>query len=83
MNIEDLKKNYKNTSAIIIVHLFGKAAKIKEISKLAKKRGIKIIEDCAQSTGTTIKKTQELLAKLAQCFYPTKNLGALEMEGVF
>ena len=79
INIKDLKKKItKNTSAIIIVHLYGKAAKIREISKLAKKRGIKIIEDCAQSTGTMIKKKHVgTFGEISTVsFYPTKNLGS-------
>ena len=57
MNIEDLKKITKNTSAIIIVHLFGKAAKNKRDIKTSKKKEVlKLLKIIAQSTGTTIKK---------------------------
>ncbi|MBN2584216.1 MAG: DegT/DnrJ/EryC1/StrS family aminotransferase [Planctomycetes bacterium] len=37
------------TRAIILVHLAGYPAHVKEIVALAKERGVKVIEDCAQS----------------------------------
>lgn len=41
----------KKTRAIIVVHMFGNVAQVKEICKLAKKEGLKVIEDCAQAVG--------------------------------
>lgn len=37
------------TKAILLVHLGGYPARVKEISVIAKKRGLKLVEDCAQS----------------------------------
>lgn len=39
----------KRTKAIVPVHLNGKAADLKTIQKLAKKHGLKIVEDAAQA----------------------------------
>ena len=67
----------KKTKAIIVVHLHGNMAKIKEIKRIAK--GITIIEDCAQSFGSKLKdKKAGTFGKIA-CFsfYPTKNLSAI------
>lgn len=77
--VKDLEnKINKKTSAIIVVHLFGKAAKMNDILKLTKKNNIKIIEDCAQSSGTKINNkhvgTYGDIGAIS--FYPTKNLGA-------
>lgn len=44
------------TSAIIAVHLFGHACRIDEICEVARKRDIPVIEDIAQSVGTTYKR---------------------------
>ncbi len=43
------------TKAIIVVHLFGHPADMDSISKIAKKHGLKIIEDCAQAPGVKYK----------------------------
>ena len=43
------------TKAIIVVHLFGYAAKMDEIMAIASKHKLKVIEDCAQSPGTIYK----------------------------
>ncbi len=52
----DLKKKITKKSKIIIpVHLYGNVAYIDEISKIAKKHNLKIIEDAAQSLGSTLK----------------------------
>ena len=39
------------TKAIIVVHLFGRCAAMAELTALAAKHGIKVIEDAAQSPG--------------------------------
>ena len=50
-----LKKITKNTKAIIVVHLYGFAAPIDEIRKIAIKNNIFLIEDCAEAIGTKVK----------------------------
>lgn len=42
------------TKAIMPVHLFGGACDMVALTKVAKRHGLKIIEDCAESLGTTI-----------------------------
>jgi dTDP-4-amino-4,6-dideoxygalactose transaminase len=66
------------TKALIPVHLYGNGAPMKEIMALAKDRGLKVIEDVAQATGTRIdgKMAGAWGDAGAFSFYPTKNLGA-------
>ncbi len=45
----------ERTKAIIVVHLFGQAAKMDEIMSIAKKHDLKVIEDCAQAPAATYK----------------------------
>lgn len=45
----------KRTKAIIVVHIFGQVADMDPIMEVANSRGIKVIEDCAQSIGGTYK----------------------------
>ena len=49
------KKISKKSKAIIPVHIFGNIAHIEQILKISKKHKIKIIEDAAQSLGSTLK----------------------------
>lgn len=42
------------TRAIVVVHLFGHPAPMKEIMAFARKHRLKVIEDCAQSPGAKI-----------------------------
>lgn len=67
------------TRAIIVVHLYGRPAEMVPIVKLARSRGIRLIEDAAQAHGATFwgRKTGGLADAAAFSFYPTKNLGAL------
>lgn len=67
------------TKAIMLVHLYGRAAWCQELEHLAKKRGLKIIEDNAQAIGAEWhgKKTGNLGNAAGFSFYPGKNLGAL------
>ena len=41
----------ERTKAIMVVHLYGQAGNMKRIVDVAKKHGLMIIEDCAQSHG--------------------------------
>ncbi len=72
------------TTAIMPVHLFGRACAMDQIMAIAKKHNLKVIEDCAQSFGSTYEGEGELNGKYtgaigeigAFSFFPTKNLGA-------
>jgi len=68
----------KNTKAIVPVHLYGQTCNMTEILKIKKKYNLKIIEDCAQSTGAMYKKKKSGSFGDIGCFsfYPTKILGA-------
>ena len=48
----------KNTKAIIPVHLYGQTCNMEKILLIKKKYKLKVIEDCAQSTGAMFKKKQ-------------------------
>ena len=71
------KKITKKTKAIIPVNLYGQSANYEFIMKIAKKYNLKVIEDCAQSSGAMYKdKPSGSFGNLsAFSFYPTKNLG--------
>ena len=52
----------KKTKVIIPVHLYGQSCCMDEITKIAKKYNLKIIEDCAQAQGALFnKKKLEIL----------------------
>jgi len=81
ISIDSIKNNLtKKTKAIIPVHLAGKACKMNDIMKIAKKEKLFIIEDCAHAIGTKYKKQHVGTFGDAACFsfYPTKNITTLE-----
>jgi dTDP-4-amino-4,6-dideoxygalactose transaminase len=65
--------------AVIPVHLYGHPADMEAITAIARRHGLSILEDCAQSHGAAIggRKTGTWGDLAAFSFYPTKNLGAL------
>lgn len=67
------------TVAIMVVHLYGKCCAMGDITRIAAKNNLRIIEDCAQSHGARYKgkQTGTFGDFGAFSFYPTKNLGAL------
>jgi dTDP-4-amino-4,6-dideoxygalactose transaminase len=73
----------RRTRAILPVHLYGQAADMRPIRALAKRRGIKVLEDAAQAAGARYRgqRTGVLGHAAAFSFYPTKNLGALGDAG--
>lgn len=74
--IED--KITSRTRAIIPVHLFGQPVDMDPVFELAKKHGLKIVEDAAQAHGAAYKGRKVGSMGDAACFsfYPGKNLGA-------
>ena len=68
----------QNTSALMVVHLYGHVAPMTEILDLGREFNLKVIEDAAQSQGATYKGTRVgCLGDVgATSFYPGKNLGA-------
>lgn len=71
------------TKAVVVVHLFGTSADMDPILQLAAKRGLAVIEDCAQSHLATYHgKPVGLLGDAGTfSFYPTKNLGGVGEGG--
>ncbi|KYH30669.1 dTDP-3-amino-3,6-dideoxy-alpha-D-galactopyranose transaminase [Clostridium tepidiprofundi DSM 19306] len=74
----------KKTKAIIAVHLYGQAVDMDPVNEIAKKYGLKVIEDSAQAHGALYKgmKTGSLGDAAGFSLYPGKNLGALGDAGV-
>lgn len=72
------------TRAMIVVHLHGCPAPMAELAELADKRGLALIEDCAQAHGTHYRGRHVGTLGAVGCFsfYPTKNLGALGDAGM-
>ena len=66
------------------MHIFGHPADMDAIQKIAKKHNLKIIEDCAQAFGSTIRDKKAGSFGDAGCFsfYPSKNLGAYGDGGI-
>lgn len=73
-----------NTKAIIVVHLFGCPADMDKIINIAKKFGLKVIEDAAQAFGAEIngRKIGSLGDVGCFSFYPSKNLGCFGDGGM-
>ena len=73
----------EKTKAIMPVHLYGQACDMDPIMAVAKKYGLKVVEDCAQAHGATYKgqKIGSFGDAAGFSFYPGKNLGALGDAG--
>src|SRR5262245_13428500 len=64
--------------AAIVVHLYGQPAAMSEIAAICARRGVLLIEDCAQAHGAgLVDRGVGSWGTAAFSFYPTKNLGAL------
>ncbi len=67
-----------HTRAIMPVHLYGQAANMEPIIEIARRHGLRVIEDNAQAIGATYhgRRTGSVGDVGCISFYPTKNLGA-------
>jgi aminotransferase EvaB len=68
---------------IVVTHLYGAAAPVREIVKWSNSLGILVLEDCAQALGAFdgSLKVGSIGHASTTSFYPTKNLGALGDAG--
>lgn len=68
-----------NTKAILVVHLYGRIAKMHEIEVIAQKHSLRIFEDAAQAHGA--RNANSMVGNVSCAagfsFYPGKNLGSL------
>ena len=56
--LEKAFEKYPNPKAVIVVHLYGTPAKIDEIMEICKKHDVPLVEDAAESLGSTYKEKQ-------------------------
>ncbi len=73
----------ERTKAVIPVHIYGKAAPMEAILDIAKRRGLAVVEDCAQAAGARYRGQRVGSLGTIGCFsfYPSKNLGAIGDAG--
>ena len=64
----------KRTAALLPVHLYGQAAPLAELAKLARRRGLLMLQDACQAHGLAL---PQFSPAVAYSFYPTKNLPCL------
>jgi len=74
----------EKTKAIIPVHLYGQMAEMDPIMDVARKHDLYVIEDAAQSIGSTYKGRKAGSIGTVGCFsfFPSKNLGGLGDGGM-
>jgi dTDP-4-amino-4,6-dideoxygalactose transaminase len=72
------------TKCLLPVHLYGQCADLSALRDLAERRGLFLVEDCAQAHGAEYEGRRAGSVGHAGCFsfYPTKNLGALGDGGM-
>jgi aminotransferase EvaB len=65
------------TKCILPVHLFGQCVDMDKVNEVARRHGLKVLEDCAQCHGATQngRKAGQMSDISAWSFYPTKILG--------
>ena len=85
LDLENAARRVTNkTKAIIPVHLFGQAADMDAVQRLASAHDLMVLEDAAQSMGTQFgeKKAGTMGDLCAFSFFPSKNLGGFGDGGM-
>lgn len=71
------------TKAILVTHLYGQAANMSEIMKIAKENQLYVVEDCAQAHGA--RHNGDMVGSFGDIgcysFYPSKNMGGFGDAG--
>ena len=77
------EKITERTKAILVVHLYGQASNMAPVMEIAKKHGLRVVEDCAQSHGARFNGQMTGTFGDIGCFsfYPSKNPGAFGDAG--
>ncbi len=72
------------TKAILPVHLFGQCTDMDPLLRIAKERGIAVVEDAAQAIGASYRGKRAGTLGTLGCFsfFPSKNLGAFGDGGM-
>lgn len=72
-----------STRAVLVVHLYGRAANLTELQQICARKEILLLEDCAQAHGAQHagRPVGSIGSFGAWSFYPTKNLGAIGDAG--
>ena len=72
------------TRAVVAVHLYGQPADLGPLVEMARDRGVRLVEDCAQAHGACYggRRVGSFGDVAAFSFYPTKNLGAFGDGGL-
>lgn len=72
------------TRCLLPVHLFGQGADVATLGALARRRGLALVEDCAQACGATVdgRRVGSFGEVGAFSFYPTKVLGGVGDGGM-
>lgn len=72
------------TRAILPVHLYGQCCDMEGILEVAERRGLYVVEDCAQAMGASFDDSQAGSMGTVGCFsfFPTKNLGGMGDGGL-
>lgn len=73
------EKITSRTKAVMVVHLYGRSCDMGTINAIAKRHGLKVIEDCAQAHGAVFgdRRVGNMGDAAGFSFYPGKNLGCL------
>lgn len=84
ISVDSIKAHITDrTKVIVVVHLYGLMAPMKEIMDIAKEKGILVVEDCAQAIGASIngKKSGTFGDFACYSFHTHKNLTTLGEGG--
>lgn len=84
LSLEKVYQAYTpHTKAVLVVHLYGDCCNMEELSIFCREKNLYLVEDCAQSLGSSYKGKKLGAWGDISChsFYPSKNLGAIGDAG--